>query len=325
MPGSTVAPKTPTSMEVAMAKLYFRRRDALKTTRLPNLQEAALGEFNVGPVLFERNSVSVTSTGGGNACVLRLPGKNCTVQTIAFEDPRRAQSSCDRVIVVRITCRSPPKCEVTAHPGKDGWLKARDIPLRVFANNMDEISLELDVRTSNWTVHGTSKGNTITEIQSQLQMLFAGQSSLGTIAPGDTYLLASADERPVDNSDVPISTPLTVPTATGDQLSSAASNNRSSSPPLPTNRPRATILPSSDGFSLRTNITLPIERLLAIAPLPGSLPQPTPPDPPRRNKRKLENIMVEYEKIDKEEKEFLQQSREKKERLWQESYGDDGA
>ncbi|KAL8753347.1 MAG: hypothetical protein Q9199_005114 [Rusavskia elegans] len=335
MPLTSAAAKSPTSIDVNMAILFFRRHYTSKTERLPNLPAAGLGESNVSPVTFDQDSISFTQKANGSSCVVRLAKRDYTLQSLAFETPFMAPRDDESVIVASIVCHSQPKCEITPSKRKNGMLEARKIPLRKLASEMYIVRIELSEALCYWKVRGATKGKTLAAVKSQLDHVCVGYNSTPVAESwGPSQLKAALYSEDKDSGKgFIISRPklLAMSTAAGHPPRPASSNPPQSNrctlnqqsivetvelncPPRPASsnppHPASNNQPSSN--PLPTDLTSP-----------GKLPHQAPPtltaqQHPTGLKRKLEEMKTQYDEIEKEEKNFMLRSREKKEKLWQE-------
>ncbi|KAL8878676.1 MAG: hypothetical protein Q9198_003566 [Flavoplaca austrocitrina] len=289
--------KNPTSIEVGMAKVFFSRWDSFKTERLPPFAASALGSSNIGPVTFDRESISFAQRGKGNSCVVRLMKGDFTLESLEFEKTISSLSNAV-TIVANISCHKKPLYELTPSKRKNGILEAQKIPLGQVASKMASIRIELTDERSHWKVRGVTKGKTLTDLKRQLDIICAGSyvSMTALLNKRD-----SEDEDPLEEDQIPTSE--VVSTATDSQPRPASRNNQLSSPTHPIKRP------------FPAKISFPGNPYTPSVSLPQTPPSLTAPKKSTNLKRKLDALKAQYNKIDKEEKEFIKRSRAKKEKL----------
>ncbi|KAI4271180.1 MAG: hypothetical protein LQ337_006194 [Flavoplaca oasis] len=227
------------------------------------------------------------------------------LESLEFEEPVMSFSK-SKIIITDISCLKEPKYELTPSKRKNGMLEAQKIPLGKVASQMGSIRIELTDIPSHWKVRGVTKGKTLTELKRQLDIICAGfYASEATLL----NTMDSEDEDPLEEDQKPTSE---IVAATIDsQPLPASRNNQLSTPPHSKNRP------------LPAKVSFPGNHYTPSMSIPQTPPSSTAPKESKNLKRKLDALKAEYNKIEKEEKEFIERSRAKKEKLWQELHGAD--
>ncbi|KAL8885638.1 MAG: hypothetical protein Q9205_005966 [Flavoplaca limonia] len=213
-------------------------------------------------------------------------------------------------IVANISYHKKPQYELNPSKRKNGMLEVQKIPLGKVASKMASIRIELTDERSHWKVRGITKGKTLTDLKRQLDIICAGLNVSMTALLNKRD---SEDEDPLEQDQIPTSE--IVSTATGSQPGPASRNNQLSSPTRPIKRPFPAKI-SFPGNPHTPSISLPQTPPSSTAPKTSTAPKKS-----TNLKRKLDALKAQYDKIDKEEMEFVERSRAKKEKLWQELHG----
>ena len=299
-----------TSMRVDEARLYYYKHPSPNLERLPPLSGSELECVgDVKPIRFDRDAISFIQSEDRNSAVVQPATGDYTLQSVTVEKPFEPVywRNDEHVMVAHIICHGQPQCEFSAYRRKHGMPIARALPLGKHASQMHSIRVEFGDICSWWEVsRRKKKGWTSAAVQTQLERLFAlyTASTLCGLDPEHGY------EMPFH-----ISTKIRPSRSIGHEALpwSEAESNTAVKPAQPS--PSRGYPPK---LPLPTSISPPTSRALTSTVLPQATSTSTILQNPRVLKRKLDEMIVHYDKIDEEEKKSMANCREKKEKLWAE-------
>ena len=308
---SMVMPPTPDaasrliSMEVKEARLFYYKHHSPNLEQLPSLSGSDF-EYagDVKPARFERDAISFTQRACRNSVVARLATGEYTIESLTVEKPFPIvhRWNDEPVMVAHIICHRQPKCIMTTTDRRKTRTSA--LPLGEFASQMHLIRIEFRDILSWWKVSSLREGWTIAAVKTQLEQLFALYT---------TSTLCDLDPEPGHRMPFHLSNTYRLPPSCDPEASpwSEAESSAAANPAYPP--PSSRHLPE---LFLPTSTSPLTTQALSTTLLPQSSPTSTVLQHPRVLKQKLDQIIVDYDKIEEEEKKSMASCSEKKEKLW---------
>ena len=310
---SMVMPPTPDaanrliSMEIKEARLYYYKYNVPPLDQLSTLWESdfkCVGD--VKPVEFKRDAVSFTqskSKRGDKRVVMQLTTGHYTLQSFTVEEPLVPVhwNNDEPVMVVQMECHRYPQRDFETCPCNNSKPM---LPLEKYANQMRFIRIEFGELCSWWKVSSPREGWTDTAVQTQLEQLFALYT---------TSTLCDPDPEPGHRMPFHLSNTYKLTPSCDPEASpwSEAEPSATANPAHPS---------SSSGHPPElpyfTSPSPPTSRALTSTLLHQPSPTSTILQHPSVLKRKLDEMIVHYDKIEEEEKKSMASCREKKEKLW---------
>lgn len=349
-------------MELDQAVLYYGTEDSSATILLPSPPAVWHGQYgNVTSVKLKQSSISFIQKRKEDSCVADLEGRTFSIRSFSFERPYKPQYFDQTVLVATLECYSSPKCKLISNRHPYALPKAEAIPLYKRAGEMRLIRLELNEEPSKWTVRGTRKAQTAGTFRCQLERLYAPHTSLASTDPESQSQPKvesdHGDAPPARSPPVSLSGPEAVSAAAGGPPFAAPSNGHPTSLPLPATLPPSashpiagTLPPPAPPRSTTRQHPRVLKRKVEEMEAQyneieeeeeefvvrcgerkeqlwqklrsGDPPTSTGPRHPSGLKRRLEEMEVQYDGIEKEEEEFMVRCRERKAKLWEDFHNE---
>ncbi|KAI4184082.1 MAG: hypothetical protein LQ346_006171 [Caloplaca aetnensis] len=308
LPDIPVAPPSPRSLKLESATLSYQIRHEERWRVLRRAGRE--GTFNVGPVLFEADSISITQESNGNRCILKVDRAVFTVRYLTLaKHPARDPGN-----LIEFQCNTPAHCDFKSYTGDKGIAKAEEFPLAKISDQMYRVRLQLSATLGQWKILGGARAErpeSLALVKWQLKQL-CGVVSLekpmgGKPGPKPKEVVMGAS-RPVRRPSVFTREPVITPASPEGPCRQALGgyDDKITPPPSPMPIPKPAEVPPRVGSGA-----------YAGAATPHPLPVPTTPQPPSVRKRTRAQIDAEYDELEKEEEVLarLVRCRERKRQL----------
>lgn len=306
----TAATDHPRSLKLESATLSYRIRDEEKWRVLRRAGRE--GTFNIGPILFETDSISITQESNGNRCVLKLEKGAFAIKTLTLAmHPGKLLGN-----VFEVQCNTAPRCDFKSYTGDKGIAKAEEFPLAKNSDQMYRIRLQLSGALGQWKILGGARAErpeSLALVKWQLKQLCGGSSSVKPTGKN-----AEPKPRSSGATQIPVRRPASI--TSKPVPSSTVPENPSRPGPtsyVPTNTPPPSPMPQSKPAEISLHA---VSSAYAGATTPQPPPLITNLQPPSARKRTRAEIDAEYDELEKEEEVLarLVRCRERKRQLEEE-------
>ncbi len=296
-------------LESAILSYQIQHEERWRTLRRAGRE----GPFNVGPVLSEAESISITQKSNGNRCILKVDKGTFTVRYLTLaKHPAKDPGN-----LIEIQCHNHAHCDYKSYTGEKGIAKAEELPLAKNSDQMYRVRLQLGAALGQWRILGGARAErpvSLALVKWQLKQL-CGVVSLdkpmsGKPGPKPTGIIAGTSSF-LRAPSVFTRQPVLAPASPGEHFRPASSSYVPASTPPPS--PMPTLKPAE--VPLRTVPSAYAGGATHYAP-----PVPTTPQPSTVRKRTRAEIDAEYDELEKEEEVLarLVRCRERKRQLEEE-------
>ncbi|KAL8900540.1 MAG: hypothetical protein Q9207_005645 [Kuettlingeria erythrocarpa] len=308
-----IAVTTPSSrslkLESASLSYQIRHEERWRVLRRAGRE----GTFNVGPILFEAESISITQESNGNRCILKLDQGAFAVRYLTLaKHPAKDPGN-----LIELQCHTPARCEFKSYTGDKGIAKAEEFPLAKNSDQMYRIRLQLSAALGQWKILGGARAErpeSLALVKWQLKQL-CGVVSLtklmdGKPGPKPKPVVMGASS-PVQPPSVFTQQPVLTPASPKEpsHLALGGYVDKTTPPPSPMPMSKLAEVPPRVGSGASARATSPhLPSVVTALQLPST------------RKRTRAEIDAEYDELEKEEEVLarLMRCRERKRQLEEE-------